>query len=374
MSVDSNKDPVHGLVSIIVPVYNCKAYFPACVRSVATQTYRNLELLLVDDGSTDGSGGLCDQYAQTDHRIRVAHQANGGPAAARNTGLRQSRGEFLFFLDADDTIEAGAIEQLVANQGQWGADFVIGDFVKVRNATREPRNDIRLPASQLMHGHELVAAARSYLRKPNKHLLFAYSWGRLFKSSIIKTNGIAFDPALRTFEDVCFNYAYLRHVKTVSFLRAELYEHRVYDTYTSATMSIGSDTKSMLGFTAALAAIEVFLGDKISRTDLKREIGHARVTLTIIQLVRICGQYDADRRNSIDRGLREALRDEDLRRALPYYSPAKGESRVLPVLIRARLLKPVVWVCRYKAHRRYGQSAPCKVQAGELVLAAKVLN
>ena len=88
-----------SLISVIVPVYNIKEYLPRCVESIIYQTYNNLEILLVDDGSTDGTGALCDELAQKDSRIRVFHKKNGGSSSARNLGLREAKGELVAFVD-----------------------------------------------------------------------------------------------------------------------------------------------------------------------------------------------------------------------------------------------------------------------------------
>lgn len=93
-----------ALISVIVPVYNVAEYLPPCIESIAAQTHRNLEIILVDDGSTDPSGRICDDYSRRDSRIVVVHQPNGGLSAARNAGLRVARGEFIGFVDGDDYI------------------------------------------------------------------------------------------------------------------------------------------------------------------------------------------------------------------------------------------------------------------------------
>lgn len=96
----------HPMISVIVPVYNTKEYLPRCIASLQAQTYSPLEILLVDDGSTDGSGEICDEYAQTDDRIRVLHKENGGSSTARNLGLDNAKGEYIGFVDSDDYVEA----------------------------------------------------------------------------------------------------------------------------------------------------------------------------------------------------------------------------------------------------------------------------
>lgn len=112
------------VVSVVIPVYNVKAYLPQCVDSVLRQTYTQLEIILVDDGSADGSGQLCEDYRAADSRVTVIHQENGGLSDARNTGLARAQGEYLYFLDSDDYLEPDALEKLAARLESSGADFV----------------------------------------------------------------------------------------------------------------------------------------------------------------------------------------------------------------------------------------------------------
>lgn len=113
------------VLSVIVPVYNVAQYLPECIESILAQTFRDFELILVDDGSTDGSGHICDEYKKKDARIRVVHQENGGVTKARKTGVEDAKGEWICFVDADDTIPTNSLESLVLGVSK-GTDIVIG--------------------------------------------------------------------------------------------------------------------------------------------------------------------------------------------------------------------------------------------------------
>ena len=116
-----------NLVSVIVPVYNAEAYLEQCLESLLGQTYGNTEILLVDDGSTDGSGALCDAYAAKDARIKTLHKENGGASSARNAGLREATGDYIYFLDSDDHIEPTLLEKLLLSAKENDADLVFFD-------------------------------------------------------------------------------------------------------------------------------------------------------------------------------------------------------------------------------------------------------
>lgn len=342
------------LVSIIVPVYNSKQYLRRCLESIINQSYKNIEIILIDDGSTDNSGKICDEYALKNKKIKVIHIRNKGPSVARNNGIKISRGEFIFFLDSDDFIGNNAISILMENYHQHKADIIIGNFKKIRNGIIEQRADILLPDNKFLNKQEILDYSRLYLKTPNKYLLFAFSWGKLFKSSIIKDNHILFNNDLHTFEDVAFNFDYLNHIDGVYFLREPIYNHTVYDNYSSATMTASGNPMRLFGYKQALFNnISCYLRNKISAVDIKKEVGHADIFLTIIQLVRICGQINNSNKKKIYKFICKIINDSNLRDNLRFYSPSNGESKILPFLMKLKLIWLIIWVCKYKAYKRY---------------------
>lgn len=143
-------------LSVIVPVYNVAAYLPACLDSILGQTFTDFELLLIDDGSTDGSAVLCDQYAASDGRIRVIHKANAGVSAARNTGLDMARGAFITFVDSDDALGtpntlAENVRLLTADAATDVVQFPIKFGDKPINANYPPRRFTTLNSNDCSH-------------------------------------------------------------------------------------------------------------------------------------------------------------------------------------------------------------------------------
>lgn len=145
------------LISVIVPVYNIKEYLPRCVSSIAAQTYRNLEIILVDDGSTDGTGALCDKLAASDTRIRVFHKENGGSSSARNLGILKARGEYLGFVDSDDYIEEEMYELLLCAVeaydclvAQVGRDEIDENGNRLANICEPPTAPVFIGAQDFM--------------------------------------------------------------------------------------------------------------------------------------------------------------------------------------------------------------------------------
>lgn len=345
------------LVSIIIPVFNSKKYLNRCIESIINQDYKDIEIILVNDGSTDESPKICDSYAKNDLRIRVIHTENSGPGAARNRGIEASRGDFVFFIDADDYIQDNALNLLVEDYRQHGADLTVCNFNKISADTLAAQNNGLFSKDMLLTKEDIIGYARCYLRRPNKFLLFAFSWGRLFKASVIRDNRIFFNPGLRTFEDVAFNFDYLHYANGLSFLKEPLYTHLVHDNYASATMMVSEKPEELFGYTQALANIGNFLRSSTSSADIKKEMGHAYITLTIIQLVRMCGQLNPGNRDKIYDFIRWIINDAQLRDNLQYYFPRQGDSKIMPLLMKLKLIQPLIWVSRYKARKRYGRGS-----------------
>lgn len=162
------------LASIVVPVYNIEKYIEKCIKSLLAQTYEQIEILLVDDGSPDGSGKICDAYAEKDARIRVLHKKNGGISDARNYGAKEAKGEYLFFIDGDDSVSPELVEKTVFCAEKQKAEMVIFDFESVEEETgRRDQYHFGLPEEQTIN---IEAMPQLLLKTPA-------AWCRMFKKS-----------------------------------------------------------------------------------------------------------------------------------------------------------------------------------------------
>ncbi|MDY4507772.1 MAG: glycosyltransferase [Candidatus Faecousia sp.] len=179
-------------ISVIVPVFNVAGYLPQCVDSILSQDYGNLEVILIDDGSTDGSGEICDRYAALDSRVRAIHQKNGGAAAAKNAGLRLATGEYLAFADSDDYLEPGAYGFLMKILLENGADAVQGSFREVyRNRAEEQRI-----SEEILEGYD-------YLLRFPKDFSCALLWNKLYRRALF--DGVFFEEGHKI-DDEYFTY------------------------------------------------------------------------------------------------------------------------------------------------------------------------
>ena len=205
-----------GLVSIIVPVYKAEKYIHQCIDSLLAQTYRNVEVILVDDGSPDHCGKICDEYAAKDCRVKVIHQQNGGVSVARQTGIDHATGEYSIHADPDDWVELNMIEELVAKAVADNADMVICDFY--RESKSEKTCDCQNPGDDL--------SASAVLRKILSQQLHGSCWNKLVNRSRIE--GIGFTPEdLCILEDELYNIRILARKIKVSYLPKAFYHYRV---------------------------------------------------------------------------------------------------------------------------------------------------
>ena len=182
------------VISVIVPVYNVSAYLPECLDSILSQDYDKLEVILIDDGSTDDSGTVCDAYAQRDNRIRVIHQKNGGAAAAKNAGLRAATGEYLSFADSDDFLEPGAYAYMMSLLKENGADIVRGAF----------QNRFRTRTEQwLADESRCVMEGKAFLARFATDWTCGLLWNKLYKRALF--DGIFFEEGHKI-DDEYFTY------------------------------------------------------------------------------------------------------------------------------------------------------------------------
>ena len=341
-------------ISIIIPIYNAAQYLEKAIFSVLNQDHGNLELILIDDGSTDTSFHVCEKFAETDQRIILKHIDNSGPGNARNVGINLCSGEFIFFLDADDYLTKNALSLAINAMKNSHADLLVLDFNKVINGQLHPSlNSQRFSSNELLLKSEIKDAALSYLNAPNRNPLFAYSWGRLFRTDIIKKYKLSFNAELHTFEDVTFNFDYLHYCNKLQYVNTAIYNHLIHDGFGSATMTIGDNPAKLFDFKSAIFSIRDYLKKCSPSDDYTQQVGHAITTLTIIQLVRMCGQINRSNFKLIYNAVVAFTSKSEIKNSFQYYKAEKGNSVVIPYFLRSGLVIATIITCMYKAAKRY---------------------
>ena len=221
-------------VTVVIPVYNTKKYLEECVLSVIEQTYHNIEILLVDDGSTDGSDLLCDLLANTDERIRVIHKDNGGAASARNIGIDEALGEYIMFLDSDDWLDVNAIEVLVNKADSEGIDIVRFNYIREFKEKRLAKKNTFLKET-LYTGAECAILCRQTLGlvgeelKHPENMNFLASCGfSLYRTKLLRASNVRFVPIkeIGSFVDGFFNFCVSFQIQKFAFIDRPFYHYR----------------------------------------------------------------------------------------------------------------------------------------------------
>jgi len=230
-------------ISVIVPVYQAEKHLKPCVESVLKQTFPDWELLLIDDGCTDGSPALCDGYAAKDDRVRVFHQTNGGVSAARNTGLHEAQGTCIAFLDADDRLEFRALETLWCLREQSGADTVGCAHLNLTPDGKAAAERL-LPAGIYDRQGILEGIVHPLLGDRLVPPVFnGFIWRYLFSAAILRENKITFEGAY--LEDELFLMEYFCHARKLAVTEQPLY--RYYWNPASATHKYMADFLQVFG-------------------------------------------------------------------------------------------------------------------------------
>ena len=201
-------------ISIVVPVYNAEKYLCRCVDSILSQSFADFELLLINDGSEDRSGAICDEIASRDTRVRVFHKVNSGVSSARNLGLDNAIGKWITFVDSDDYISPYYCETLINNKGE---DLIVSSF----STFGDTRENFILE-NRCLSKKDFSSTIDTYITSTH----FTTVWGKLFKKSILESYGLRFYINIDSTEDTLFMYEYILHINSLRIKSDLIYWYR----------------------------------------------------------------------------------------------------------------------------------------------------
>lgn len=213
---------IKNLITIIVPIYNISSYLEKCITSIINQTYKNIQIILVDDGSTDECGDICDRYAFSDNRIKVIHKSNGGLVSARKAGLKEATGEYIGYVDGDDWIEPDLCENMLKEMLDSGADLVDADYYM------DMGSEVVSMHSNIFYGRydvEEIIPIMLCDENFNECCLKAYLWSKMFKRELLEKVQYAVDERITFGEDVAVTYPYVLQCKKISILNYSGYHY-----------------------------------------------------------------------------------------------------------------------------------------------------
>lgn len=211
------------MITIIIPVYNTPKYLDQCLKSVLEQTYTDWECIVVDDGSTDNCGEICNEWAEKDSRFIIIHQKNQGVSAARNHGIEKSKGEYICFIDSDDWVGPDYLNHLQSGIKDGEIDMVVTGAI-----LESSKPKIHAP-----HQNCIIKVKSEHTKTFIEHVeLFYGPWAKLYKSAIIKSNHITFPEGLSFGEDTTFVFSYLQYVNDINLAPFADYHYRISESTT----------------------------------------------------------------------------------------------------------------------------------------------
>ena len=230
-------------ISIVLPTYNVREFIPQCIDSLICQTYENLEIIIIDDGSTDGTGPLCDVLAQKDARIRVIHKENGGTHTGRNLGIKEATGQYIMFLDPDDWLDPETFRELMEKIREYDPDVIRFSYVREFPDHSALKENTFLP-EDLCEGEDCKKICRQTLglvgqelRHPENMNYLSSACFAVYKKSVIEENGLEFFNIheIATFSDGFFNIRFLQKANRFLYVDKPYYHYRKFSSGAATT-------------------------------------------------------------------------------------------------------------------------------------------
>lgn len=327
--------PEPARVSIVVPVYNAERFLARCVDSLLAQTHRELEILLVDDGSTDASGRICDERAASDARVKAFHQKNAGPSAARNLGLGAASGKYLMFVDADDFADPDMVAAMTAAVETTGSGLAVCTYVShlFDGGKQLASSSFRLEGQRLTVDDFL---SLSTLKIDDPHAVRARAhvagniWGKLYLTDIVKKAGLGFDPALMRYEDIQFNFSYMSAIDKIVVLNKDLYHYCVFSDHASL-----SDRMTRKNFGMAASSYAAIRGRLDGRS--RDYLGYYFSYIIMGYLIRLFQKGSPYTFAEAVREMKAVCATPMYGEVMAYYRRPKGASVLVPSLLKLRL-------------------------------------
>lgn len=248
-------------ISVVIPVYNGEAYLRSCLESVTGSRRSDIEIIVVDDGSTDGSGKIIEEFEARDHRLRIIFQENTGVSGARNRGLSAASGEYIYFADCDDILYPDALWQMYDTARETGADLVVGNYRYLYDYSGELKNASIWLEKRVFTGEERISCTHFSCILPNK----------LWKREIMKRYGLEFYP-LKMGEDLSFFLRYLAVSDRVATVPDCVYDYRLHEGSASYSYSL-----SDLDYIQAFELVEQFYRELGGMEEFIRELKYDRM-------------------------------------------------------------------------------------------------
>lgn len=334
-------------ISVIVPVYNVEKYLPRCIESILHQTYENIELILVNDGSTDTSGSICDSYAVRDSRVQVVHQANSGVSAARNAGIHLAAGEYLQFVDSDDYIDANMTEIMAAVLDKNTASVVMCGYKRIDSSTGQCMQTVCFEPDGFYSYDELLNIfVDLYLQ-----WVINLCWNKMYRARMIKENSILFAGDINPAEDVFFNLEVIKKGTGFEITAVCPYNYVIYDYGSTLSGKIRPNMYEIhkLLFETVMSLYEDRSLYSEQIYNLEMDYSRGLITRIILQLAVLYGWKNY--RAYLGKA-REIRTDEILNKSLNSMESKSWQERLMKFLIRNDMFFSIFVFARLKRYFR----------------------
>lgn len=259
---------IKPMISIIVPIYKVENYLERCIESLTNQTYKNIEIILVDDGSPDNCPKICDDYADKDHRVKVIHKLNGGLSDARNRGLEEAISEYILFVDSDDYIELNACEQFVEIIKKQKADIIVG------NAKRIEKNKISLMGHRYITTNKIITGPEFLKKELSTNSMHMAAWLNLYNKDFLLKNKLKFKVGI-LHEDIEFTPRVFLKAKTIIGTNIVFYNYLIRDGSITTQKNKTKNAEHIMAICKELDKIYIGIDDK----ELKKLLDNSLVDM-----------------------------------------------------------------------------------------------
>jgi len=343
-------------VSVIVPIYNAESHLKRCIDVLLKQDFnKSFEIIMVDDASTDNSQNIIKK--QNSPLIKLySLPSNNGPSAARNIGLKIAKGDYVFFLDADDTISTSTLKTLYSHAKENGFDLVFGDIKRIENSQNQRENIFLYPTDKNFSNSDITEEIKKRMYNPLSTLGLIGLTGRLIKRSIISKNNLSFEEGLRYLEDEVFSWDTLAYCKKAKYIRKQLYSHYINPNVSSALSEGINRGFSVSNFKLAKDHVQnCFKNRGLSIQEAEKLANQAFIYFVISALVSysrsiILGKVDLENGKDCRKKLiKDILKDSDVSKAIRNYSCSKNENSWIPRAITWKFHKLLEFACNKRA-------------------------
>ncbi|MFV8291143.1 glycosyltransferase family 2 protein [Aerococcus viridans] len=274
---------MNRLVSIIVPIYNKEKELARCVESIINQTYENIEIILVNDGSNDKTEAVCEDLKLRDSRIKIFHKSNGGVSTARNLGIEKSRGDYLMFIDPDDWVSDNIVKRLLEELEELGSD-IVSCCPMVYVNSKAIKNSYFKESINVLDKDRVIAQLYSndHYKDANSYIDFGVCWGKIYRKDFLIQNKLMFNPALRRMQDHIFNLYAITYANKISYIDEGLY-HYNFENMTNASRKVIDDAEVV--FTRNAVEHVKFHNQYYKNNELFNTLLKKRLSLLLINIL-----------------------------------------------------------------------------------------